>query len=103
VVNRVVAIENGVPDVPDGLVQFIQGVVDLAGPAVIADQRQHDLEIQSGAEDPADHDVVHALGNPIVVFGEVPDHFRRAAARAPAGTGPDHPAREPASVKEKTS
>jgi hypothetical protein len=47
---------------------------------VIADQRQRDLEIQSGAEDPADHDVVHALGNPIVVFGEIPDHFRRAAA-----------------------
>jgi hypothetical protein len=80
VVNRWAAIENGVPDVPDGLVQFIEGVVDLAGSAVIADQPQRDLEIQSGGEDPADHDVVHALGNPIVIFGEIPDHFRCATA-----------------------
>jgi hypothetical protein len=28
-----------------------------------------------GGEDPADHDIVHALGNPIVIFGEIPDHF----------------------------
>jgi hypothetical protein len=70
------AVENGVPDVPDGMVQFIDGVVDLAGPAVIADQPQRGLEIQSRGEDPADHDVVHAPGNPIVIFGEIPDHFR---------------------------
>ena len=50
VVNRWAAIENGVPDVTDGLVQFIEGVVDLAGSAVLADQPQRDLEIQSGGE-----------------------------------------------------
>jgi hypothetical protein len=42
---------------------------------VIADQPQPGLEIWSGGEEPADHDVVHALGNPIVIFGEIPDHF----------------------------
>jgi hypothetical protein len=70
------AVENGVPDVPDGVVQFIKGVVDLAGAAVIADQPQRGLEIQSGGEDPVDHDVIHALGNPIMIFGEIPDHVR---------------------------
>ena len=35
--------------------------------AVIADQSQRDLEIQPCGEDPADHDVVHALGNPVVL------------------------------------
>jgi hypothetical protein len=80
VVNQWAAIENGVPDVPDGLVQFMEGVVDLAGSAVIADQPERDLEIQSGGEDPADHDLVHTLGNPVVIFGEIPDHVRCATA-----------------------
>jgi hypothetical protein len=36
VVNRA-GRENGVPDVADGVVQFVDSVVDLAGPAVLAD------------------------------------------------------------------
>ena len=40
-----VAIEDGLPDVPDGLVQFVDGVPDLAGSAVLADQLQRGLEI----------------------------------------------------------
>jgi hypothetical protein len=39
------AVENGVPDVADGMVQFADGVVDLAGPAVIADLGQRGVEI----------------------------------------------------------
>jgi hypothetical protein len=69
-------IEDGVPDLPDGLVQFVDGVPDLAGPAVLADQPQRGLEIQSRGEDPADYDIVDAPGNPVVIFGEVPSQFR---------------------------
>ena len=46
-------IEDGVPDVLDGLVQFVDGVPDLAGPAMLADQSQRGLEIQSRGENPA--------------------------------------------------
>jgi hypothetical protein len=69
------AIEYSVPDVPDGLVQFADGVVDLVGPAVIADQPERGLEVQSCGKDPVNH-VVHVLGNPVVIFGQCPDHFR---------------------------
>jgi hypothetical protein len=68
-------IENGVPDVPDGVVQLVDGVADLAGHPLIADQAQRGLEIQSRSEDPADNDIVHALGNPIMIFAEMPGHF----------------------------
>jgi hypothetical protein len=33
------------PDVADGVVQFVDGVVDLVGPAVLADQPQRGVEI----------------------------------------------------------
>jgi hypothetical protein len=68
-------IEDGVPDVPDGVVQLVDGVVDLAGPPLIADQAQRGLEVQSRSGDPADNDIVHALGNPIMIFAEMPGHF----------------------------
>jgi len=40
-----IAIEDGVPDVRDRLVQFADGVPDLAGSAVLDDQLQRGLEI----------------------------------------------------------
>ena len=67
-----VAIEDGLPDVPDSLVQFADGVPYLTGSAALADQLQRGLEIQPRSENPADHDIVDALGNPVVIFGEVP-------------------------------
>ena len=69
------AIEDGLPDVPDGLVQFADGVPDLAGSAVLADQLQRGLEIQPRSEDPADYDIVDALGNPVVIFAAVPSQL----------------------------
>jgi hypothetical protein len=52
------------------------GVPELARPAVIADQPQRGLQIQSCGENPADHDLADALGNPFVIFDEAPDQFR---------------------------
>jgi hypothetical protein len=45
---------------------------------VLTDQAQRGLEIQSSCEDPADHDVIHVLGNPIAIFYQIPGHFCRA-------------------------
>jgi hypothetical protein len=42
---------------------------------VLTDQAQRGLEIQSRGEDPADHDVSHALGNPIAIFCQIPGLF----------------------------
>ena len=64
-------IENGVPDIPDGLVQFIHGVADLAAHGVIAHHPQYCLEIQARGEQPADHDVVQDQVDPLTVFGQV--------------------------------
>jgi hypothetical protein len=71
-----VAIENGLPDVSDCLVQFTNGVPDLARGTVLADQLQRGLEIQTRSKNPADHDIVDASGNPVVIFGEVPGKLR---------------------------
>ena len=43
-------IEDGVPDVPDGLIQLIHGVADLATRPVIAHQPQRGLQILWGSE-----------------------------------------------------
>jgi hypothetical protein len=43
-------VEDGVPDVPDGLVQFVDGVPDLAGSAVLADQSLLTRKWTSGPE-----------------------------------------------------
>ena len=77
------AIEDGLPDAPDGLLQFADSPPDLAGSAVLADQLQRGLEIQPRSENPADHDIVDALGNPVVIVGEVsiPVPYRRSEAR----------------------
>jgi len=68
--------ENGIPKVPDGLVQFADGVVDLIGPTVIADQSQRRVEVQSCGEQPVNHDIVQAPGNPVVIFDYVPGRLR---------------------------
>ncbi len=58
-----------IPDVADGLVQFVDGVADLGSRAMFADQPESGLELQSRAEQPADHHVRRALGNPVVDSG----------------------------------
>jgi hypothetical protein len=63
------AIENGVPQVHDGQVQFAEGTLDHVGHALIADQPERGLETQPGGEQPADQHVVQVLGNPFVIFG----------------------------------
>ena len=42
---------------------------------MIADQPQDNLKVQPGGEHPADHDVVQALGDPVVIIDEAPGHF----------------------------
>jgi hypothetical protein len=57
---------------PDGLVQLIDGLIDLASRAVIAHQGQRGVEVQARGEQPTDYDVVQAQGNPLAVPGQVP-------------------------------
>ena len=64
-------IENGVPDIPDGLVQLTHGVADPAAHGVIAHYPQDGLEIQARGEQQADHDVVQVQGDPLTVLGQV--------------------------------
>jgi hypothetical protein len=66
-------IEDSVPDIPDGLVQLVHGVADLAARGVIAHQPQRCLEVQACGQQPADDDVVQAQGDPLVVFDQVQD------------------------------
>ena len=63
-------IEDSVPDIPDGLVQPVHGVADLAARGVIAHQSQRCLEVQACGEQLAD-DVVQARGDRLVVFDQV--------------------------------
>jgi hypothetical protein len=51
-------------------------VVGLARPALIADQFQCRRELQSCCDQPVEHDVVQAPGNPVVLLGQVPGSFR---------------------------
>jgi hypothetical protein len=67
-------IEDNGPDVPDGMVQFADGPADLAGPPLPANQAERQLQSQPGREDPLDDDVVHALGDPVAIFEEIPGH-----------------------------
>jgi hypothetical protein len=54
-------------------------VPDLAGSAVLAYQLQRGLEIQPRSEDPADHDIVDALGNPIAILRQAQGHLCQIA------------------------
>ncbi len=51
-------------------------MVGLACPALIADQFQCRRELQSCCDQPGEHDVVQAPGNPVVLLGQVPGSFR---------------------------
>jgi hypothetical protein len=58
---------------PDGPVQSADGVVDRANGAVIADEAESDVQVQACAEQLVSNDGVQVLGDPGVIFGQMPD------------------------------
>jgi len=66
-------IEDGFPDIPDSLVQFVHGLADLGARGLVAHQPQRCLEVQACGEQPADDDVVQAQGDPLAVFDQAQD------------------------------
>lgn len=56
---------------------------------MIGDQPQRGLEIQPRSENPADHDIIDASGNPVAIFGEVPDQFRQSRDGSEPGLAGD--------------
>ena len=75
-----------VPEVPDRKVQFADGLLDFPGRTVIADQPRHGFQRQSRREQPANHDVVHALGDLVAILGRAQSHLRRAGCPPVRGT-----------------
>jgi hypothetical protein len=62
-------------------------MLDLAGGPVLADQPQRGFQGQPGREQPAHHNVVQPLGDPVLILSQAQQRLRRVACRAgrPAG------------------
>ena len=70
-------IKQHVPDVPDRQVKLGEGMVNLPGPRMVADQPDGHFESEPGGEQPVHNDVVQAPGDPVAIPHHMQSHRRR--------------------------
>jgi hypothetical protein len=78
-------IEQHIPEIPDRQTQLADGIPNLAGPGMVAQQPQRPFERQPYGEQPGHHASVHAIHDAVMILHRAQHHRRRVACHRVRG------------------